>query len=89
MTAVEAILAGRPLISNPIVPATELLGAATLVARANDAASHADAVIELSKNPALYERLRDACHSVGREFLDPQRGLCPALQRVLGASVAS
>lgn len=85
MTAVETILAGRPLISNPIVPATELLRAATMMARSNDAASHADAVIRLSEDPHLYGQLVTACGQLGSDFLDPAKGLGPAVRRALSS----
>lgn len=83
MTAVETVLAGRPLISNPIVPATELLKSATLLARSNDAGSHADAVMKLSEDPRLYQQLVEACTTLGSDFFNPARGLGSAVDRVL------
>ena len=83
MTAAEAVLAGRPLVSNPLVPATELLAPACMMAQSNDYESHADAVIELSRNQALYEQLCSACLGLGDEFLDPRQGLRAAVARIL------
>lgn len=83
MTAAEAVLAGRPLISNPVVPATELLAPACLIAQTNDVGSHAAAVIELAQNPALFNRLSDACIGLAQDFLDRERGLGVAVQTLL------
>lgn len=83
MTAVEAILAGRPLVTNPIVPALELLAPAALAARSNDAESHAEQVFRLATDAALYERLRSATGALGSEFYDRSRGLTAVLHRAL------
>jgi glycosyltransferase involved in cell wall biosynthesis len=79
MTAVEAVLAGRPFVSNPVVPATELLSAACLIAETNDAASHAKAVRALATDRELYDRLRASCGALAVEFYDRSRGLAQAL----------
>jgi glycosyltransferase involved in cell wall biosynthesis len=86
MTAVEAVLAGRPLVSNPVVPATELLAPACLLGRTDDAASHAAAVLELATNEATYERLRAACKGLASEFIDPARSLERAVHDILQRS---
>lgn len=83
MTAAEAILAERPLVTNPIVPALELLAPAALGARSNDPDSHADAVERLATDPALYEQLRQACADLQPPFYDRSRGLRAVLHRVL------
>ena len=83
MTAAEAILAGRPLVTNPVVPALELLGDACVAARTDDAASHADAIRRLQGDRALYERLRAACPAAGAPFTDRSLGLAAVLGRVL------
>lgn len=83
MTAAEAILAGRPIISNPIVPALELLAPAAMAARSNDPESHAEAVMTLAQDSALYASRQAACAGLGDQFYDRDRGLAAVLQRVL------
>ena len=75
MTAVEAILAGRPIVTNPVVPAHEVLAPAAALGRTNDPASHAEAVIALASDPALYQKLRAACADLGAPFYDRRNGL--------------
>lgn len=75
MTAAEAILAGRPLISNPVVPALELLQDAALSGRTDDPASHAAAVLTLAQDEELYERLRGHCAALSEQFYDRRQGL--------------
>ncbi|MGV3489849.1 MAG: glycosyltransferase family 4 protein [Devosia sp.] len=83
MTAAEAILAGRPIVSNPIVPALEVLRPAALAAQSNDWESHAEAVYDMATNRQLYRRLRDACAALGEQFYDRSIGLPEVLKRTL------
>ncbi|PZU07963.1 glycosyltransferase family 4 protein [Sphingomonas sp.] len=83
MTAAEAILAGRPLISNPIVPALEILQPAAMAARAEDYESHAQAVLALAQDRALYRRLQAACAPLAAQFYDREQGLEAVLRRVI------
>jgi glycosyltransferase involved in cell wall biosynthesis len=89
MSAAEAILAGRPLISNPIVPALELLRPASMAARSNDPDSHADAVLELATNPELYEQLCSQCAALQAPFYDRSQGLRAVLHRALAPLLAN
>ncbi len=59
MTAAEAILAGRPLVTNPVVPALEVLRPACAEARTNDVDSHVEAVLSLLSSREHYETLRE------------------------------
>ena len=86
MTAAEAILAGRPIISNPIVPALELLAAAAMTARSNDADSHADAVLALARDRALYARLQANTRGLSEQFYDRDRGLAAMLMRAIATA---
>jgi glycosyltransferase involved in cell wall biosynthesis len=83
MTAAEAILAGRPIVSNPIVPALELLAPAAMAARSNDADSHADAVLAIAGDRALYARLQASTRDLGAQFYDREQGLAAVLMRAL------
>lgn len=89
MTAVEAILSGRPLVSNPVVPALELLAPAAVAAVTDDPVSHADAVLALATDGALYDRLRAACPALAAPFYDRAQGLAAALERALAPATAS
>ena len=83
MTAVESILAGRPLVTNPVVPALELLWPACEAAVPGSAESHAAAIIRLALDPTLWESRRDSCKTVQEEFYDRERGMTAALRRLL------
>jgi glycosyltransferase involved in cell wall biosynthesis len=87
MTAAEAILAGRPIVSNPIVPALELLQPAALAARSNDWESHADAVYAMATDRELYSQLQAACAPLAEQFYDRSQGLPEVLKRVVLAPV--
>jgi len=75
MTAVEGILAGRPLVTNSVVPALDDLRPAALTAVPDDAESHADAVLALVDDQDLYERLKAATSDLAAPFYDPSYGL--------------
>jgi glycosyltransferase involved in cell wall biosynthesis len=83
MTAAESIMAGRPIVSNPIVPALEILAPAAVAARSNDWESHAEAVLALAQDRQLYCRLQAACAPLGKQFFDRERGLTAVLVRLL------
>ena len=83
MTAVEAILAGRPVVTNPVVPAHEVLAPAVSIARTNDPASHAEAVIRIASDRALYERLRASCADLRAPYYDRAQGLTAVLRDIV------
>jgi glycosyltransferase involved in cell wall biosynthesis len=84
MTAAESIMAGRPIVSNPIVPALEILAPAAVGARSNDWQSHAEAVLTLAEDRELYRRLQTACAPLAEQFFDRDRGLTAVLMRTWG-----
>jgi glycogen synthase len=86
MTAAEAILAGRPVITNPVVPALEVLRPACIAARTNDVDSYVDAIIELIDNPSLYRVLCKACPELRKQFYDPEQGFTAILMQVIKPS---
>jgi glycogen synthase len=83
MTAAEAILAGRPVITNPVVPALEVLGPACVEARTDDVDSYVEGVLKLIGDRDYYENLRRACPDVGEQFYDRNQGLAAVLERVI------
>jgi glycogen synthase len=85
MTAAEAILTGRPVVTNPVVPALEVLRNACVAGKTNDVESHVKAVLQLATDSALYNRARLACSGYQNQFYDRSRGLTAVLkQAVLG-----
>ncbi|MFL6727722.1 MAG: glycosyltransferase family 4 protein [Sphingomicrobium sp.] len=83
MTAVEAILAGRPLITNAVVPALEVLRPACVEAEPENPRSIADAVLGLSRGESRWQSLVDACPALQAPFYDPRHGLTAALTKIL------
>lgn len=83
MTAAEAILAGRPVITNPVVPALEVLRLACAEAKTNDIESHLEAVLKLATDSNYYCSARDACAGYQSQFYDRQFGLVAALKKTL------
>jgi glycogen synthase len=83
MTAAEAILAGRPLITNPVVPALELLRPACVEARTDDVDSYVEGVLKLIGDREYYESLRRACPELGEQFYDRSLGLTAVLKRAI------
>lgn len=79
LSAVEAILAGRPCVTSPVVPALEVLRPACVAARTNDIDSYVEAVVELASSDRLYDDLRAACAQLAAPFYDPARGFDAAL----------
>lgn len=83
MTAAEAILAGRPLITNPVVPALEVLRPACVEARTNDVDSYVEGVLRLINDRDHYESLRSACPALAKQFYDRAQGLTAVLAQVI------
>ena len=83
MTAAEAILAGRPVITNPIVPALEVLRPACIEARTDDVDSYVAAILTLIDEPDDYRALCEACPNLRRQFYDRKQGMMAVLQEVI------
>ncbi len=83
MTALEAILAGRPLVTNAVVPALDVLRLACIEARTDDVQSHRDAVMMLATDEAVYRRTSAACRTYQSQFYDRKLGLNAVLKRAL------
>jgi glycosyltransferase involved in cell wall biosynthesis len=83
MSAVESILAGRPVITNPVVPALEVLRPACLEVRTDDVESYADGVLKLISDRECYDRLRFACSELAEQFYDRGQGQAAVLKRII------
>jgi glycogen(starch) synthase len=83
MTAAEAVLAGRPVITSRVVPAFEVLKPACFEATPEDVDSYVKGVLEMSTDRDYYERLRRACPDLAAPFYDRANGLAAVLTRAL------
>jgi glycogen synthase len=83
MTAAEAILAGRPVITNPVVPALEVLRPACVEARTDDVKSYVEELLHLANDEDLYLQLCRACPELSAQFYDRSKGLSSALRAAL------
>jgi glycogen synthase len=86
MTVIEPILLGRPVITNAVVPALELLRPACIEAKTDDVQSYADAIINLATSPELYAQLRRACASLRPQFFDRSKSSQSTLHEALASS---
>ncbi len=84
MTAVEATLSNRPLISNNVVPALEILRSASEQAEPDNPKSHAAAVMRLATDDTRWLHKVAACEALQEPFYDPANGLAAALEKVIG-----
>lgn len=80
MTAIEAVLARRPVVTNHVVPALELIRGAALEAQPDDVASYVEAVIALATDEALYRRLQAGTEMEVGAFYDRSQGLAAVLE---------
>lgn len=93
MTCSESILAGRPLITSEVCPAIHYMREATLEVAPDDVDGYHDAIVRLSEDDALYDRLQKACAPLQRQFYDRENSWYSAMRgaiekHVLGRPVA-
>lgn len=80
---VEAVLAGRPVITSVACPALEYVKDAALEVPPDGAGGYAEAVLLLSKDKARYEHLRKACEKYQDQFYDNAKGWSAALKTII------
>jgi glycogen synthase len=83
MAAAESVLAGRPVITSPVVPALEILRPACFEAQTDDVDSYVQAILRLIDDPDKYTTLCKVCPQLLEQFYDPEQGLRAALKKVL------
>jgi glycogen(starch) synthase len=83
MTVIEPILLGRPVITNAVVPALEVLRPACIEAETDSVESYVNAVMKLASSPELYAQLRNACVSLRPQFFDRSKSSQSALHKAL------
>ena len=81
MTVIEPILAGRPVITNPVVPALEVLKPACIEARTNDVESYVLAVLNVLREGNHYRELCNSCPALAEQFYDRHLGFRAVLHR--------
>jgi glycosyltransferase involved in cell wall biosynthesis len=88
MAAVEGVLSGRPVITNAIVPALEVIRPACVEVEANNIEAYAAAVLALASDEDYWARLIRECDALKPAFFDEENALSRAIDRVLrdGAS---
>jgi glycogen(starch) synthase len=80
MVVAEAILLLRPVISNPVVPAAEVLRSAVISVPTDDVAAYTAAILELSGNGRAYSRLIDNAAALRPIILDDSTSLLEILR---------
>lgn len=85
MVVVEALLAGRPVISSPVCPALEYLDGAVLTVPPNDIAAYESAIIDVADNPQRYHHFQQRTTRAARRFLNDRTSFKAALYHTLNA----
>jgi glycosyltransferase involved in cell wall biosynthesis len=85
MTAVEGVLAGRPVVLTAVVPAWEVLPGAIVKVDTDDVVGLTDAIRELAHNQGLYNQLSAATTALQPTYYDPDEGLAGSLLRAMKA----
>jgi glycogen(starch) synthase len=83
MVVAEAILLLRPVITNQVVPASEVLAKATVCAKTDDADAYASAIQKLSTDEASYAALVKGAQDLRQFILDDSSSFCAALKSVI------
>lgn len=83
MTAIESILARRPLVASSAVPAVEVLRSASIECPTDDVNSFVDALASLAADQSHYCEMVKACEGLRGGFFDPQQGLEAAIRSAI------
>jgi glycosyltransferase involved in cell wall biosynthesis len=86
MVALEAALLGRPVLTNPVVPAHEDLVGAVMLAETNNPASYSDRIVELIKSPNIYHNLCSGCHGIRERYFTSSQGMDFFLMKIFSES---
>lgn len=80
---VEAVLAGRPVITSSVCPALDYVRDAVVEVQPEDTEAYASAILDLKDDRSLYRKKREACAGYQPMFYDPDNGWGAALRRAL------
>ena len=81
--AVEAVLAGRPLVTSRLSNALDVLGEAAVEVPPDDIDAYERAIVRLADDSELYEQKCAACRPVQAQFYDQGRAWGTALEEIL------
>lgn len=87
MTCSESILAGRPLITSAVCPAIAVMREATIEVAPDDVDGYHDAIVRLSEDKELYDRLQRACAPLQGQFYDRENSWYSAMRRAIESHV--
>lgn len=82
---VEALLAGRPVITSRACPSIEYARASSIEVAVGDVAAYAENILRLADDRALYDRLQSHCATLASVFLDPSKSFGAAIRHLLQA----
>ena len=85
MTVIEPVLLGRPVITNAVVPALEVLRGACIEAKTDFPQSYAIAIVELATHQERYDRLVSACVPLRTQFFNSSESSFAALRRIVSS----
>jgi glycogen synthase len=85
MTAIEPILARRPVITSAVVPALEVLRPACIEAKTDDVDSYVSAILKVVKDGEYYRHLCKACAALAPQFYDRDKGFSGILHSAVRA----
>jgi glycosyltransferase involved in cell wall biosynthesis len=80
---IEAILAGRPVITSEICPAIDYVKPCAIQVPAEDPDAYREAIISLADDPEYYENMTSNCERVGKQFLDPNNSFAYVFRYIL------
>ncbi len=83
MTAVEAVLSGRPVLTSQVVPALDVLRPACIEARTDDIDSYVKEIVKLIDDPNQYRILCEACPDLQSQFYDGNQGKRAVLKSIV------
>jgi len=82
-TALEAVLAGRPVLTSSVTPALDVLRSASIEAQADDVESYVEAILSLLADERRYLALVGACSALQDQFYDGDKGFRAVLKRTI------
>jgi glycogen(starch) synthase len=82
MVVAEAILLLRPVVTNPVVPAAEMLPDAVMMARTDDVQSYADQIAKIQSDRAGYMHLVDKARQLRPFIMEDSSTFLAALRTV-------
>lgn len=86
MSAIESLLAGRPIIASNAALTLDALSSAAVVCRRGDVGSYVQGILRMIDDPGLYDQLAGKCSEVAQPFINPEYGLTAELHKAVGGA---